>query len=54
MEESGSIFATGGKAFVAVKFLDGVYQWDGDREVATPADFDQQTDTSRILIHAGV
>ena len=24
-----------------------------DREVATPADFDQQTDTSRILIHAG-
>lgn len=53
VEESDWIFASNGKAFVAVKFLDGGYQWDEDREVATPADFDQQTDTSRALIHAG-
>jgi len=28
MEEAGWIFASNGKAFVGVKFLDGGYQWD--------------------------
>jgi hypothetical protein len=53
MEDSGWIFASGGKAFVAVKFLDGAYRWSEDRKQAGPAEFDRQTDTSRILMHAG-
>jgi len=53
VEESDWIFATGGKAFVAVKFLDGGYNWDEDRKEATPADFEPKTDTSRVLFHTG-
>ena len=53
VEEGGWIFASNGKAFVGVKFLDGGYQWDEKREVATPANFKQATDKSRILLHAG-
>ena len=53
VEEGGWIFASNGKAFVGVKFLDGGYQWDEKREVAKPANFNQATDRSRILLHAG-
>ena len=53
VEESGWIFASNGKAFVGVKFLDGDYVWDEKRTTATPAGFDKATDTSRILLHAG-
>lgn len=53
IEEDGWIFASNGKAFAAVKFLDGDHEWDADRTQVTPADFDRQTSTSRILIHAG-
>jgi hypothetical protein len=53
VEEDGWIFASNGKAFVGVKFLDAGYQWDAKREVATPANFKQATDKSRILLHAG-
>jgi len=53
IEDSGWIFATNGKAFVGVKFLDGGYVWDEQRTLATPANFEQATDKSRILIHAG-
>ena len=35
VEEGGWIFASNGKAFVGVKFLDGGYQWDEKRELAT-------------------
>ncbi len=53
VEEDGWIFAGNGKAFIGVKFLDGGYQWDEEREEATPADFDRASDKSRILLHAG-
>jgi hypothetical protein len=53
VEEGGWIFASNGKAFVGVKFLDGAYQWDAKQALATPAVFNKATDTSRILLHAG-
>ena len=53
VEEGGWIFAGNGKAFVGVKFLDGGYEWDDDHESASPAGFDQASDKSRILLHAG-
>lgn len=53
IEKDGWIFAGNGKAFVGVKFLDGGYQWDAGREVATPAGFDSKKEQSRILLHAG-
>ena len=53
VEEDGWIFASNGKAFVGVKFLDGGYQWDEKRAEATPANFTGHGDTTRILLHAG-
>jgi hypothetical protein len=53
VEESGWIFATNGKAFVGVKFLDGGYVWDEKQTQAMPADFNKASDKSRILLHAG-
>ena len=53
MEEGGWIFASNGKAFVGVKFLDGGYLWDEKRAVATPANFNKATDKSCVLLHAG-
>ncbi|MEO0587095.1 MAG: hypothetical protein AAF078_05595, partial [Planctomycetota bacterium] len=51
-EEGGWIFATNGKAFAAVKFIDGGHVWDESGEVASPAEFEAGS-TSRFLIHAG-
>lgn len=51
--EGGWIFASNGRAFVRVKFLDGGYQWDEKRALATPANFNKTTDKSRIPLHAG-
>jgi len=53
VEKDGWIFAGNGKAFAAVKFLDGGYQWDEQRTLATPAAFNRTTDKSRILLIAG-
>ena len=53
VEEGGWIFASNGNAFVGVKFLDGGYQWDEKRALATPANFNKASDKSRILLHAG-
>ena len=53
VEEDGWILASNGKAFIGVKFLDGGYQWDKEREEATPVAFENASDTSRILLHAG-
>jgi len=53
MEEGGWIFASNSKAFVGVKFLDGGHVWDAKHEVATPANFNQATDKSRVILHAG-
>ena len=53
MEKNGWIFAANKQAFVAVKFLDGSYQWDEQKKVVSPSQFDHKSDKSRILIHAG-
>ncbi len=53
VEQGGWIFATNGKAYVGVKFLDGAYVWDEKQMTATPANFQKTTDSSRILLHAG-
>lgn len=53
VEEDGWIFATNGKAYVGVKFLDGGYVWDEKKEEANPANLTGQGDTTRILLHAG-
>jgi hypothetical protein len=53
VENRGWIFASNGKAFVGVKFLDGEYAWDEKRTKATPARFNKATDKSRVLLHAG-
>jgi hypothetical protein len=53
VERDGWVFASNGKAFAGVRFLDGAHQWDKKGEVATPARFDTAKDQSRILLHAG-
>ncbi len=53
IEQGGWIFASNGKAFAAVKFLDGEYEWNETRELASPVDHDRFTSTTRILLHAG-
>jgi len=53
IEKDGWIFAGSAKAFVAVKFLDGDYEWDETRELASPLNHERFTSTSRILLHAG-
>ena len=53
LEVNDWIFASNGRAYVGVKFLDSGYQWNENHNEVTPADFDHQTDTSRILMHAG-
>lgn len=52
-EEAGWIFATNGKAFVGVRFLDGGYRWDEKRVQADPEKFAGPADTARILLQAG-
>lgn len=52
VEENGWIFANNGKAFVAVKFLDGGYTWDETGELAMPLGH-QPDATTRVLMHAG-
>jgi len=53
VEEGGWIFASNGKAFIGVKFVDSGYQWDKKQKQATSTDFDHVTDKSRILLHSG-
>ena len=52
-EEEGWIFASNGKAFVGLKFLDGPYEWNADKTVANPANHAGDPDTTRILLQAG-
>ncbi|MCU0777214.1 MAG: hypothetical protein MUF86_06055 [Akkermansiaceae bacterium] len=53
IDEGGWIFASNGKAFAGVKFLDGGHQWNKTRTLASPAAYTGPDDTGRILIHAG-
>jgi hypothetical protein len=51
-EKDGWIFASDGKAFAAIKFLDDEYTWNDKKDEAQPKD--QSLDTKhRYLIHAG-
>lgn len=52
-ECDGWIFAGDGKAFVGVRFLDGPYQWDEAKEIATPAGPGADSGSPRILLCAG-
>ena len=53
-EAGGWIFTTDGKAYVAVRFLDGGHVWNATQTEAFPADYTgDTTDTTRILMHAG-
>lgn len=52
IERDGWIFATDGRAFAAVRFLDGDYLWDDKMETASPANF-SMAGQYRYLIHAG-
>lgn len=53
IEEGGWIFASNGKAFAGVRFLDHQWQWDGTREEAVPVGCEDPQCTARILIHSG-
>lgn len=53
VEEGGWIFATNGRGFAAVRFLDHGYEWDEAREEAWPGDCERMTCTVRILVQAG-
>jgi hypothetical protein len=52
VEKEGWIFAEDGKAYVAVKFLDGPYKWDETGELATPKNHKPDS-TTRVLIQSG-
>jgi hypothetical protein len=53
IEQNGWIFASNGRAYAGVRFLDSSYEWDKPHEVAGPVGHDNNTSTSRILFHTG-
>lgn len=53
LEEGGWIFASDGKAYAAVKFLDHSYFWDDTKTLAFPDNDQGSRDTARIVIHTG-
>ena len=53
IEENGWIFASNGRAYVAVKFLDGAYEWNPEKTLANPSNHTGDGDTTRILLQAG-
>ncbi len=53
VEQDGWIFASNGKAYVAVKFLDGGYEWDESGELASPLIGSGIATTTRVLMQAG-
>jgi len=52
VEEDGWIFASNGRGFAGVKFVDGDHTWDDSREVASPVNH-MPDSTTRFLIHTG-
>ena len=53
VEKDDWIFASNGKAFAAVKFLDGNYEWDESGELASPVTDKETPSTTRILMQTG-
>ena len=53
IEQNGWIFASNGKAFAAVRFLDSDYTWDESGELASPLVGAGIPTTTRILMHSG-
>lgn len=53
IEQDGWIFASNGKAFAAVRFLDSDYTWEESGELASPLVGAGIPTTTRILMHSG-
>ena len=53
VEQNGWIFASNGKAYAAVKFLDGGYEWDESGELASPLSGSGIATTTRVLMQTG-
>ena len=53
VEKDDWIFASNGKAFAAVKFLDGNYEWDESGELASPLAGPDIATTTRVLMQTG-
>lgn len=53
VEQDGWIFASNGKAYAAVKFLDGDYEWDESGELASPLPGSGIATTTRVLMQTG-
>jgi len=53
VEQDGWIFASNGKAYTAVKFLDGGYTWDESGELASPLTGSRIATTTRVLMQTG-
>ena len=53
VEQDGWIFASNGKAYAAVKFLDGGYTWDESGELASPLASPDIPTTTRVLMQTG-
>jgi hypothetical protein len=53
VEKDGWIFASNSKAFAAVKFLDGNYEWDESGKLASPVTDKKKPSTTRILMQTG-
>jgi len=53
VEQDGWIFASNGKAYAAVKFLDGGYEWDESGELASPLSGSGIATTTRVLMQTG-
>ena len=53
VEQNGWIFASNGKAYAAVKFLDGGYEWDESGELASPLSGSSIATTTRVLMQTG-
>ncbi|MDD7985323.1 hypothetical protein PQO01_10200 [Lentisphaera marina] len=53
IEQDGWIFASNGKAYAAVKFINGGYTWDESGELASPLKSPEIATSTRYLIHSG-
>ena len=53
VEQDGWIFASNGKAYAAVKFLNGGYTWDESGELASPLTGAGIATTTRVLMQTG-
>ena len=53
VEHDGWIFVEKDQGYVAVRFLDGGYEWNETNDVARPRDFDRNKSSTRIIFITG-